>query len=261
MLISWRVPKTIQWIVKLFIIYLCIFTAFRIATVIFFKPQSIGLLDLFSSFWLGLKYDLRWIAIILLPIAVFSLYPRLSPFYSNRSKKRWTAYLGLITLLVLFFYGADFGQFAYVNARLNADALIFAEDPRESLQMVWQSYPVVWILVGLAGAVMMMNWMFRRTHVDVTEKNLNIHKFTYRRRWHVAALLLLGWFVYGFFMTKPLDFFRAFDLNDEFKSNLALNPLQNFFTTLRFRSPDHNSRADAYFGDMRRFYNWIRISL
>ncbi|MBK7559515.1 MAG: sulfatase-like hydrolase/transferase [Chitinophagaceae bacterium] len=253
MLISWRVPKTIQWIVKLFIIYLCIFTAFRIATVIFFKPQSIGLLDLFSSFWLGLKYDLRWIAIILLPIAVFSLYPRLSPFYSNRSKKRWTAYLGLITLLVLFFYGADFGQFAYVNARLNADALIFAEDPRESLQMVWQSYPVVWILVGLAGAVMMMNWMFRRTHVDVTEKNLNIHKFTYRRRWHVAALLLLGWFVYGFFMTKPLDFFRAFDLNDEFKSNLALNPLQNFFTTLRFRSPDHNSRADAYFGDMRRF--------
>lgn len=253
MLISWRVPKTIQWIVKLFIIYLCIFTAFRIATVIFFKPQSIGLLDLFSSFWLGLKYDLRWIAIILLPIAVFSLYPRLSPFYSTRSKKRWTAYLGLITLLVLFFYGADFGQFAYVNARLNADALIFAEDPRESLQMVWQSYPVVWILVGLAGAVMMMNWMFRRTHVDVTEKNLNIHKFTYRRRWHVAALLLLGWFVYGFFMTKPLDFFRAFDLNDEFKSNLALNPLQNFFTTLRFRSPDHNSRADAYFGDMRRF--------
>jgi len=253
MLISWRVPKTIQWIVKLFIIYLCIFTAFRIATVIFFKPQSIGLLKLLSSFWLGLKYDLRWIAIILLPISVFSLYPRLSPFYSNRGKKIWTAYLGVITLLVLFFYGADFGQFAYVNARLNADALIFAEDPRESLQMVWQSYPVVWILVGLAGAVLMMNWMFRRTHVDVTEKNLNIHKFSYRRSWHAAALLLLGWFVYGFFMTKPLDFFRAFDLNDEFKSNLALNPLQNFFTTLRFRSPDQNSRADAYFGDMSRF--------
>ncbi len=253
MLISWRVPKTIQWIVKLFMIYLCIFTAFRIATVIFFKPQSIGLLNLLSSFWLGLKYDLRWIAIILLPISVFSLYPSFSPFYSNRSKKFWTAYLGSITLLVLFFYGADFGQFAYVNARLNADALIFAEDPRESLQMVWQSYPVVWILFGLAGAVMMMNWMFRRTHVDVAEKNLNIHKFTYRRRWHAASLLLLGWFVYGFFMTKPLDFFRAFDLNDEFKSNLALNPLQNFFTTLRFRSPDKNSRADAYFGDMRRF--------
>jgi hypothetical protein len=57
-------------------------------------------------------------------------------------KKFWTGYLGIITLLVLFFYGADFGQFAYINARLNADALIFAEDPQESLEMVWQSYPV-----------------------------------------------------------------------------------------------------------------------
>jgi phosphoglycerol transferase MdoB-like AlkP superfamily enzyme len=253
MLISWRVPKTIQWIVKLFIIYLCIFTTFRIATVICFKPGSISVLDLGSSFWLGLKYDLRWIAIILLPIALLSLFPRLSPFTSERGKKLWTGYLGIVTLLVLFFYGADFGQFAYINARLNADALIFAEDPRESLQMVWQSYPVVWILFGLFGAVLMMIWMFRRMHVDVTEKNINIHKFTYRRRWHAAALLLLGWFVYGFFTAKPLDFFRAFNLNDEFKSNLALNPLQNFFTTLRFRNPDHNTNAAQYYNDMARF--------
>ncbi len=253
MLISWRVPKTIQWIVKLFFIYLCIFTAFRMATVICFKPKAIGVFELIPSFWLGLKYDLRWIAIILFPIALLSLFPRFSPFNSERSKKRWTFYLGIITLLVLFFYGADFGQFAYINARLNADALIFAEDPRESLQMVWQSYPIVWILFGLAGAVIMMTWMFRRMHVDVEEKNVNIHKFTYRRRWRLAALVLLSWFMYGFFTLKPLDFFRAFNLNDEFKSNLALNPLQNFFTTLRFRNPDHNTRAKEYYADMSGF--------
>ena len=253
MLISKRVPKTIQWIVKLFIIYLCIFTAFRIATVIFFKPDNTEVLELGPAFWLGLKYDLRWIAIILLPIAVLSLLPRLSPFRSQRGKKLWTAYLGIVTLLVLFFYGADFGQFAYINSRLNADALIFAEDPKESIQMVWQSYPVVWILLGLVGAVLMMTWMFRRMHVDVTEKNLNIHKFDYRRRWHAAALLLLGWFLYGFLTLQPLNFFRAFSLNDEFKSNLALNPLQNFFTTLRFRKPDRNNKAAEYYNDMSRF--------
>src|SRR5436190_107692 len=172
MLISWRVPKTIQWIVKLFLIYLCIFTAFRIATVVCFKPKNLGVFELIPSFWLGLKYDLRWIAFILTPISVLSLFPPLSPFYSERTKKFWTYYLGIVTLLVLFFYGADFGQFAYINARLNADALIFAEDPKESLQMVWQSYPVVWILFALVGAVMMMIWMFRRMHVDVEEKNV-----------------------------------------------------------------------------------------
>jgi len=212
------------------------------------------------AFWLGLKYDLRWIAFILFPIALFSTYPKFSPFYSERLKKFWTVYLGILTLLVLFFYGADFGQFAYINARLNADALIFAEDPQESLQMVWQSYPIIWILIGLFGAVLMMIWMFRRTHVEVVDKNLNIHKFSYRRRWHVIALLIMGWFMYGFFTLKPLNFFRAFNLNDEFKSNLALNPFQNFFTTLRFRDPDYNTRAKEFYPRMVDFLN-IRQSV
>ncbi len=255
MFIKWRVSKTIQWIVKLFIIYLFIFTAFRVATVIFFKPKEIGLLELFPSFWLGLKYDLRWIAFILFPITFFSLFRKLSPFYSEKAKRFWSYYLGVLTLLVLFFYGADFGQFSYINARLNADALIFAEDPKESLQMVWQSYPIVWILIGLAGAVMMMVWMFRRTHVGVEDKNVNIHKFSYRRRWHLVAMLLLCWFMYGFLTARPLNFFRAFSLNDAFKSNLALNPLQNFFTTLRFREPDYHTKAKENYPLMEEFLN------
>ena len=253
MLIKWRVPKTVQWIISLFLIYLLIFTAFRIATVICFRPKNIEWFQLLPSFWLGLKYDLRWISVILLPIAVLSIYPKFSPFYSETSKKVWTAYLGIITLLVLFFYGADFGQFAYINARLNADALIFAEDPQETLQMVWQSYPVIWILVGLFGAVLMMSWMFRRTHVTVVGRNINIHKFGYRRRWHLVALLLLGWFIYGFFTAAPLNFFRAFKFNDEFKSNLALNPLQNFFTTFGFRDPDFKVHPKEYFPQMKSF--------
>lgn len=255
MLTKWLVPKTIQWIVKIFLIYLFIFTAFRVATVIFFKPANIGLLELLPSFWLGLKYDLRWISFILFPIAFLSLFKKLSPYYSERMKKFWTIYLGILTLLVLFFYGADFGQFSYVNARLNADALIFAEDPQESLQMVWQSYPIVWILIALVGAVMMMVWMFRRIHVGVEGRNVHIHKFTFRRRWHFAALLLLGWFMYGFLTARPLDFFRAFNLNDAFKSNLALNPLQNFFTTLRFRKPDFSNNAKEYYPVMENFLN------
>jgi phosphoglycerol transferase MdoB-like AlkP superfamily enzyme len=253
MFTKWRVTKTIQWLVKLFTIYLLIFTSFRIATVVFFKPANIPWSALGKSFWLGLKYDLRWISFILLPIPILSIYKKFSPFYNETSKKAWTIFLGIVTLLVLFIYGADFGQFAYINARLNADALIFAEDPKESLQMIWQSYPIVWILIALAGAVLMMVWMFRRTHVSVEDKNMNIHKFGYRRRWHAIALLLMGWFMYGFLTEKPLDFFRAFNLNDEFKSNLALNPMQNFFTTLGFRKPAINTKEKEYFPLMQTY--------
>lgn len=260
MLIKWRVSKTIQWLVKLFFIYLVIFTVFRIATVVCFLPEKTHVSELWPSFWLGLKYDLRWIAFILFPIALFSAIPRFSPFYSQRMKSFWTVYLGFLTLFVLFFFGADFGQFAYINARLNADALIFMEDPKESLQMVWQTYPIVWILIGLIGAVIMMVWMFRRTHVGVEDKNHDIHKFSYRRRWHLIALVILGWFMYGFLTAKPLNFYRAFRLNDEFKSNLALNPFQNFFTTLRFRDPDLNTHAREHYSRITEFLNMDKRS-
>ncbi len=255
MLSKWLVPKTIQWLVKIFFIYLFIFTAFRVATVVFFKPENISIIELAPAFWMGLKYDLRWIAFILFPIAFLSIFKKLSPYYSERMKRIWTIYLGILTLLVLFFYGADFGQFSYVNARLNADALIFAQDPQESLQMIWQTYPVVWILIALVGAVLMMIWMFRRIHVGVEGRNMHIHKFTFKRRWHLLALLMLGWFMYGFLTYKPLNFYRAFNLNDAFKSNLALNPLQNFFTTLRFSKPDFKNDSKKYYSDMDAFLN------
>lgn len=237
MLIRWKFPKTIQWIIKLFIIYLSIFSVFRIATLLFFKPVTIEVTSLVPSFWLGLQYDLRWIGIVLLPIACLSLFPRFSPFYSERCKKGWAIYLAVITLLLLFFFGADFGHFAYVSTRLNASALNFAEDARISIEMLWQSYPMVWILAGLLGALAMMNWIFKKTHVSVEERNINVHKFSYRRIWHTVTIIILGWFVFGFLSFTPLRWSDAFKLDDNFKSYLALNPLQNFFTTLRFRTP------------------------
>ena len=149
MLIRWKFPKTIQWIIRLFIIYLCIFIGFRILTLLFFIPAATKVIELFPSFWLGFQYDLRWIAIVLLPIAFISLFRGFSPFYSVRSKRGWAIYLAVVTLLLLFFFGADFGHFAYISTRLNASALNFAEDAKISFEMLWQSYPMVWITMGL----------------------------------------------------------------------------------------------------------------
>lgn len=231
-----RVPKTIQWIVKLFLIFLCIFTAFRISTVIFFKPKSISVWELFPSFWLGLKYDLRWIAIALSPIVVLSIYKKFAPFHSERNKKLWTAYLAAITLVIMFVYGADFSNFSYNHTRISGSALNFVRDPYEMFRMVWQSYPIIWILLGLAIAVFVTARLIRRTHTAVHTKS-NLHKFEYQRRWYVLALLIMCWFVYGFMCLRPLTRQSAFQLNENFKSYLALNPFQNFISTLKFRKP------------------------
>ncbi|MEO5647681.1 MAG: hypothetical protein ABIQ56_04925, partial [Chitinophagaceae bacterium] len=230
------VPITIQWVVRLWTIYLVIFTMFRVATVFLFKPDDIELSSLLPSFWLGFRFDLRWIAMILLPITLISVRRKFSPFYSERNKKYWTIYLAFATLIVLFFFGADFGNFSYNHTRINASALNFAEDPGISFKMLWQSYPMVWILFGLALSVILIARLFRKTHVNVFLRN-NLQEITYKRSWHLFAVLLLGWCLFGIFSIKPLKWNQAFELNDNFKSYLALNPFQNFFTTLKFRSP------------------------
>jgi len=246
------IPLTILWVFKLWIIYFVIFTILRIATVVLFIPSGTSIKSLIPSFLLGFRYDVKWISIILLPIAILSVYPRFSPFHSEGNKKRWSYYLAITTLVVLFFYGADFGNFSYNHTRINASALNFVEDPGISFRMLWQSYPMVWILITLVVAVILMTQLFKRTHVLTTKKESQ--DILYKKRWHAVTIVILCWSLYGIFSFRPLKWKDAFKLNDNFESYLALNPLQNFFSTLSFRRPSFDaSKATEYFPIIARF--------
>jgi len=241
------VPLTIQWLLMLWFIYLIIFTMLRVATVVLFIPGNIEASSLLPSFWLGFRYDAKWISIILLPIAVLSVYPRFSPFFSEKNKKFWSYYLAITTLIVLFFFGADFGNFSYNHTRINASALNFAEDPLISFQMLWQSYPMVWLVTALVVAVFLLSKLFKHTHVLTTKRNLQ-ENMIYKRRWHVGSIIFLLWCLFGIFSFHPIKWKDAFELNDNFKSYVALNPLQNFFTTLQLRKPSFDdAKAKEFF--------------
>ena len=246
-----------MWVINLFVIFLLIFTAFRFATFFAFKPKDLGFTELAPSFLLGVRYDLRWIAIILLPIIIISLSPQFSPFYSEKNKKWWTWYLAIITFIVFFFFAADFGNFSYNKTRLNASALNFVEDAGISLKMLWQSYPLFWMVMGLVVAVLFFRWMYRKMHWTVITKTDGLG-IPYRRKWFIVTGLFLCLLVYGTLTVSSLKWKNAFQFNDNFKSYLSLNPLQNFFTTLRFRRPQFNeSSAREYFPIMA---DWMSLT-
>ncbi len=259
MLVPFRLPKTILWVINLLLIYILLFTFFRLATFFAFRPEAESwenVWSLFASFLLGLRFDLRWISLLLLPIVLVSLRQELSPFYSLRNKRFWTWYLAVITFFVFFFFAADFGCFSYNNTRLNASALNFVEDPAISAIMLWQSYPMLWFLAALFAAVFALKWMFWRTHVYVISKTTG-RSIVYQRKWFVVAALALGGLVYGSAGTQPLKWNAAFALQDGFRSYLALNPLQNFFTTLKFRKPQlDDTGARQYFPLMA---DWLQL--
>ncbi|MFL5773048.1 MAG: LTA synthase family protein, partial [Flavisolibacter sp.] len=244
-------PKTLLWVFNLMVIFILMFTTFRLLTLLAFRPEEEALSDLIPSFFLGLRFDLRWISIILIPIIVASLIPDFSPFFSQRNRKVWTWYLAIMTFLVIFFFAADFGCFSYNKTRLNASALNFVEDTRISAAMLWQSYPIVWMIMGLIMCVVLLRMMFRKLHVKVVNRT-DGKGIPYQRKWFVLALFFFALMIYGNIGLQPLRWTSAFGYNDSFKSYLALNPLQNFFTTLKFRKPQYSeAKAREYFPVMQ----------
>src|SRR4051794_23872513 len=123
-----RLPKTLLWVLNIFVVYLLLFTCFRLLTLWLFVPTEERTSNILSAFLLGFRFDLRWISLFLLPIVAAGMFPRLSPYYSSRNKTIWTWYLAIATFFVVLIYTVDFGCFAYFRVRLGATVLNFADD-------------------------------------------------------------------------------------------------------------------------------------
>lgn len=227
-------PKTLRWVLQVGCIFLLLFTLFRITVFFAFRPDELTMTDVIPSFLWGLRYDLRWIAGILLPVTLLSIHPDWSPFYSNRNKRIWTSYLAIVTLIVFFFFAAGFGSFSYNRTPLDAGAMNFVEDFSISLTMIWETYPLLWMLAGLAMAVWFLRWMYHRVHWQVVSRT-DGKGIPHHPGYFVGASLFLVWLVHGSFSIRPLRRDDCFQLPSSFEAYLAVNPLQNFATTWRLR--------------------------
>ena len=141
--------------------------------------------NLVPTFFLGLRFDFRSASLLLLPVFLLARFPPLNPFISQRAKRGWIIYWGLASLLLVFFYVVDFAHYAYLGQRLNASVLNYLQDAGISMNMVWQSYPVLWLVLLLAGGTLVITWIINRTFQQVAKKpddnnkkkNLNVKIF------------------------------------------------------------------------------------
>ena len=246
MMLHLRLPKTLQWVLNLLIIYILLFTVFRLFTLLLFIPQGESVTSQLPSFFLGLRFDLRWISVMLLPIVLASTLPQYSPYYSDKNKKAWTWYLAMATFFVVLIYTIDFGCFSYYRVRLGATVLNFADDAAIATIMLWESYPVVWMIFSLIILVLLLRFVFQRLHQTVSTRAQG-KGILYKRKWFVVSIIMLALFIYGGF-PQPLKWNTAFTMNDDFSGYLALNPLQSVFSTLKNRKPhfDEGKAKDLY---------------
>ncbi len=265
---SSTIPARLRLLARAAVFYFFLFIALRAIFFFVFNrtAQDYRSSDLAKAFQIGLSFDLRLALALVLPLAVFGWLPFLNPEKSG-PRKFWLSYLTVLTGLVAVFYALDFGFYAYLNGRLNATILKFVENPLISAEMVWQTYPVVWIIFGwfaaLAAIAFVLNkWVFsvvRNTPSRAGEPASNSWKRP--SAWVKGFAIFLLYFagLWGHFSQYPLRWSEAFFSGNTFVAAMALNPVLYFADTVNLRAANYDEKlVRHYYPETSEFYGVTR---
>ena len=224
----------IRFLVAVLLLTVALLAALRaIFLVVFLQSETpLGPGMLLKSFTLGLRFDLRLALLILLPVAVLAWLPGLNLLRSRLARRLWLGYLTVAGTGVALAHLLDFAHFAYLHSRINATALEFLQAPDISARMVWESYPVVWAVLGLAAFALGFGWVLRRTAFRMLEGERGPRPWWGRWLGRVgfAAVVIGG--IYGNASFYPLRWSEAFFTPHPLAIALGLNPVLYFFDTL-----------------------------
>ncbi len=104
--------------------------------------------ELVQAIWVGFRFDLRLSVLITLPIIWAFLIPHWNLLTVPILQKLSQIYLAIAVVGTVFFYGFDLGNYSYLGHRMDVSTLRLLENPIIAMEMAWESYPIVWIVLG-----------------------------------------------------------------------------------------------------------------
>jgi phosphoglycerol transferase MdoB-like AlkP superfamily enzyme len=233
-----RLPARIRWILSGLLLFLLLLTVYRVFFLFKFKPLDSGIA--MDAIFLGIRYDLKFISIWGLFVSTITMIPALDPIRSVKIRAIWNGLQFTVCLLLLLLIIADYFHFDYLRQRLNASVLNYLEDPDISFGMVLESYPVFSVVCGtILVAVLILLYFKKNLSRIVSEPPVVKRAVSAYILWY----LILAGMVFGKLGQYNLRWSHAFTLGNDFKANLALNPMQSFFSTLKFRKSTYDINA------------------
>lgn len=241
-----------RWIQAYFIFLLSNWLVFGLLRVIFLYVFRGALTpahyhELWTTFYIGAKFDFRLAGAVAIPLG---LYLTVRAFWHKASyiKKGMCWLYALLEAALLLVYCTDFAHYAYISMRVNASVFKYSENALISAQMMWETYPVVWILLGLLawGAV---GYFFTKKVLAYAFARDDKYRWKGNLAWFFAGLLLTGALMFGQISQYPLRWSNAYHSTNNFICNLTLNPAVNLFDTYRFaQAKEYNEEA------VRKYY-------
>ncbi|MEE8104999.1 MAG: LTA synthase family protein [Planctomycetota bacterium] len=252
------IPGRLRFLCTALFLALILLTGLRIAFFTAFHDTDtpLGSGAIASAFWLGFRFDLRLLLLLLLPMVLLWRVPRLNPTRTEWARRFWPVHLSFMTACMVLFYVVDFGNYAWLRERVDASRLSDVENPWTSLKLVWQTYPLGRALLGLAAFVAVSSWFLRKRLTRCVEEEPDFSA-KYRRVATVVTILVFVCGLYGKVSFYPLRWSDAFGSTHRFQSHLALNPVLFFIDSVlasedvpfdRKRVKSHYDEVAAYLG-------------
>lgn len=176
-----------------------------------------------------------------------------NPFENSFSKYVFKFYFFIVAVSLVFLYAIDFENYDYLHERLNASILNYLGNAKISMYMVWETYPVFTLTILIIVSCSALLWLINHWY-NQTKKSVYAGRPVIRIITGVSFALLLGLGVFGRFNQFPLRWSDAFVFDDNFKSNLSLNPVQSFLSTLKFKNSTYDlKKVKEYYPLMSQY--------
>lgn len=215
----------------LFFFLFAVMALFRIGFWVFAAPDMPDPLsyDAFKAFYIGLRFDARIAALLILPLAVTLCIPPFAKKLHKVARAIAFLYTALFFVLIVI-YSADFGFYAYLKTRISSLVFELLQDFSEAVGMVTQSYPILWITLAVISATALCGFLFYRL---LCLPVLVSPRRSRRILGFLGGLIFLTLAVYGQVNSSlfPLRWSNAFFTTEESLIALGLNPVQSLYDT------------------------------
>jgi phosphoglycerol transferase MdoB-like AlkP superfamily enzyme len=225
----YKVPR-VQLLAQVTLSLFVLFVALRAVFYWGFSEVGTTVTTTDATFWrtisIGLRFDLRLAALMVLPLFVLAFFPRWNLSNTKILRQLGLAYMILALAIALLIYIFDFGHYAYLGIRMNSSVVRFFDDMQISYQMVMESYPVAWITFGWFGVLVFMGLLWKRWFGFLGQSKAKGEL----PRWKAFAL---GFVVFasvfftsfGKYSLTPLRWSDAFFSGNTAVASLGLNPV------------------------------------
>jgi len=244
MLFIKRIPRLLRWIMSVLLLFVGVMGLLRLF--FYWQYNPAGKPYSGSTLLMGMRFDIKFASIMAVSMLVLCAIPFINPIKKPKAALFWNILLTLVFFLVLLVYAIDFYHYSYVQQRLNAAILSYFNDAAITFNMGLQSYPVFRVLLLILLFTIVFAFVFRRLLFNYQTQTVINHRKGIG--WYILFFLLFALGIFGKLGQFNLRWSDAFTLSDNFKANVALNPFQSFFSTLRYRDtrPDVNKVRSYY---------------